>query len=230
MRETKAQKIARLEKKIEEQKKEMTEIKKDRKRLNYAVERLERQIQKLSAQSSKEDAAKIKELENKLEKAREYLKDLVAKHNKSVAVFREIARRNKILRNSPEISDKDFNMKRLSYFMGGLYEDIDGFPLFDFDTLITRVNILNGGWITEEISRKIKERLENNETYKETLKRCEPYIEAAKNYDKEASDFIIMEVWKLLRVYSDIFIDDWFDTANCIPDGADVETEKEHRF
>ncbi len=230
MRETKVQKIARLEKKIEEQKKEMTEIKKDRKRLNYAVERLERKIQKLSAQSSKEDAAKIKELENKLEKAREYCKDLVAKHNKSVAVFREIARRNKILRNSPEISDKDFNMKRLSYFMRGLYEDIDGFPLFDFDTLITRVNILNGGWITEEISRKIKERLENNETYKETLKRCEPYIEAAKNYDKEASDFIIMEVWKLLRVYSDIFIDDWFDTANCIPDGADVETEKEHRF
>ena len=115
MRETKVQKIARLEKKIEEQKKEMTEIKKDRKRLNYAVERLERQIQKLSAQSSKEDAAKIKELENKLEKAREYCKDLVAKHNKSVAVFREIARRNKILRNSPEISDKDFNMKRLSY-------------------------------------------------------------------------------------------------------------------
>lgn len=230
MRETKVQKIARLEKKVEEQKKEMTEIKKDRKRLNYAVERLERQIQKLSAQSSKEDAAKIKELENKLEKAREYWKDLVAKHNKSVAVFREIARRNKILRNSPEISDKDFNMKRLSYFMGGFYEDIDGFPLFDFDTLITRVNILNGGWITEEISRKIKERLENSETYKETLKRCEPYIEAAKNYDKEASDFIIMEVWKLLRVYSDIFIDDWFDTANCIPDGADVETEKEHRF
>jgi len=230
MRETKVQKIARLEKKIEEQKKEMTEIKKDRKRLNYAVERLERKIQKLSAQSSKEDAAKIKELENKLEKAREYLKDLVAKHNKSVAVFREIARRNKILRNSPEISDKDFNMKRLSYFMGGFYEDIDGRPLFDIETLISRVNILNGGWITEEISRKIKERLENSETYKETLKRCEPYMEAAKNYDKEASDFIIMEVWKLLRVYSDIFIDDWFDTANCIPDGADVETEKEHRF
>lgn len=46
MRETKVQKIARLEKKIEEQKKEMTEIKKDRKRLNYAVERLEREKKK----------------------------------------------------------------------------------------------------------------------------------------------------------------------------------------
>lgn len=67
MRETKVQKIARLEKKIEEQKKEMTEIKKDRKRLNYAVDRLERQNQKLSAQSSKEDVKRMKELESQIE-------------------------------------------------------------------------------------------------------------------------------------------------------------------
>lgn len=226
MRETKVQKIARLEKKVEEQKKEMTEIKKDRKRLNYAVERLERKIQKLSASSSKEDAAKIKELESKMQS----YKDFVPKHNKTVLILKELARRYKILRDSPTISDKDFNMKRLCSFMGGLYEDIDGFPLFDFDTLITRVNILNGGWISEEISRKIKERLENSKTYKETLKRCEPYIEAAKNYDKEASDFIIMEVWKLLREYSDIFIDDWFDATHCIPDETFINTAKEHRF
>lgn len=67
MRETKVQKIARLEKKIEEQKKEMTEIKKDRKRLNYAVDRLERQNQKLSAQSSKEDVKRMRELESQIE-------------------------------------------------------------------------------------------------------------------------------------------------------------------
>lgn len=230
MKETKDQTIERLKGVISEQKEEMTEIKKDRKRLNYAVDKLKRQNEKLSAQSSKEDAAKIKELENKVEKAREYLKDLVAKHNKSVAVFREIARRNKILRDSPEVSDKDFNMKRLSYFMGGAYEDIDGLPLFDIETLISHVNILNGGWLTEEISHKIKERLENNETYKETLKRCEPYMEAAKNYDKGAMDFIIMEVWKLLKEYSDIFVDDWFDAAHSVPDGVCLDTEKEHRF
>ena len=67
MRETKVQKIARLEKKIDEQKKEMTEIKKDRKRLNYAVDKLERQIQKLSAQSSKEDVKRIQTLESEIE-------------------------------------------------------------------------------------------------------------------------------------------------------------------
>lgn len=230
MKETKDQTIERLKGVIAEQKKEMTEIKKDRKRLNYAVERLERQIEKISSTSSKDDAAKIKELENKVEKAREYWKDLVVRHNKSVVVFTEIARRNKILRNSPYISDKDFNMKRLSYFMGGAYEDIDGFPLFDIKTLISRVNILNGGWITEEINRKIKERLENNETYKETIKRCEPYMEAAKNYDREAMDFIFMEVWKLLKIYSDIFVDDWFDAAHSVPNGVCLDTEKEHRF
>lgn len=67
MRETKVQKIARLEKKIEEQKKEMTEIKKDRKRLNYAVDKLKRQNEKLSAQSSKEDVKRMSELESQIE-------------------------------------------------------------------------------------------------------------------------------------------------------------------
>lgn len=223
MRETKDQKIERLEKVIEVQKKEISEVKKDRKRLNYAVERLERV---LNNHSSKEDVAKIKELENMVQS----YKDLVPKHNKTVLILKELARRYKILRELPEISDKDFNMKRLSYFMGGLYEDIDGFPLFNIDTLITRVNILNGGWIPVEVSSKIKERLENNETYKEALKRSEPYMEAAKNYDKEAMDFIIMEVWKLLRVYSDIFVDDWFDATHCIPNETFINTAKEHRF
>lgn len=230
MKETKDQTIARLEGVIEEQKKEMTKVKKDRKRLNYAVDKLKRQIEKISSTSSKEDAAKIKELENMLGKEREHHHNLATKHNNAIEALKELIRRYKILRESPKISDKDFNMKRLSYFMGGLYEDIDGCPLFDIETLITRVNILNGGWITEEINRKIKERLENNETYKETLKRCEPYIEAAKNYDKEALDFIIMEVWKLLKEYSDIFIDDWFCATHCIPDEAFINTAKEHRF
>lgn len=67
MRETKVQKIARLEKKIEEQKKEMSKIKKDRKRLNYAVDKLKRQNKKLSAQSSKEDAKRMRELESQIE-------------------------------------------------------------------------------------------------------------------------------------------------------------------
>lgn len=70
MRETKDQKIVRLEKKIDEQKKEMTKIKKDRKRLNYAVDRLERQNKKLSAQSSKEDIERMRELESQIEEMR----------------------------------------------------------------------------------------------------------------------------------------------------------------
>ena len=40
MRETKDQKIERLEKVIDKQKKELSKVKKDRKRLNYAVDRL----------------------------------------------------------------------------------------------------------------------------------------------------------------------------------------------
>lgn len=217
MKETKDQTIDRLEKKIEEQKKEMTGLKKDRKRLNYAVERLERKINKLSTNMSPTEAKRIKELEGRLEKAKEAYSIALEKNRFGCKAFQEIVRRNNILRDRLGDTDIDFNMKRLSYFIGGLYEDIDGFPLFDINTLITRVNILNGAWITEEIGRKIKERLENNETYKETLKRCEPYMEAARNYDKEAMDFIIMEVWKLIREYSDIFFNDWIEETHSIP-------------
>lgn len=76
MRETKVQKIARLEKKIEEQKKEMTEIKKDRKRLNYTVDKLKRQNKKLSAQSSKEDIERIRELDNQIEELKSQIEEL----------------------------------------------------------------------------------------------------------------------------------------------------------
>lgn len=66
MKETKGQKIERLEKIIGEQKAELTKVKKDRKRLNYAVKRLEKKREQLSLQSSKEDTAKIKELEKQI--------------------------------------------------------------------------------------------------------------------------------------------------------------------
>lgn len=76
MRETKVQKIARLEKKVEEQKKEMTEIKKDRKRLNYAVDKLKRQNEKLSAQSSKEDVKRMSELESQIEELKQAIETI----------------------------------------------------------------------------------------------------------------------------------------------------------
>lgn len=217
MRENKDQTIARLEKVIEAQKKEMTKVKKDRKRLNYAVERLERQINKLSTNMSPTEAKRIKELEGRLEKAKEAYNTALEKNRTGCKAFKEIVRRNKILRERLGDTDIDFNMKRLSYFIGGLYEDIDGFALFDTETLISRVNILNGEWISEEQSRKIKERLANNEVYKEAIKRCEPYREAIKKGETEALDFINMEMWKLIREYSDVFFNDWIDDTHSNP-------------
>ena len=62
MRETKDQKIERLEKVIDKQKKELSQVKKDRKRLNYTVERLENEKAKAKEKSSSNDIQKIKEL------------------------------------------------------------------------------------------------------------------------------------------------------------------------
>lgn len=76
MRETKVQKIARLEKKIEEQKKEMTEIKKDRKRLNYAVERLKREKKKALLTSTPYDIELICEYSDELQKQQKLNEEL----------------------------------------------------------------------------------------------------------------------------------------------------------
>lgn len=105
MRETKVQKIARLEKKIEEQKKEMTEIKKDRKRLNYAVERLERKIQKLSAQSSKEDIERMKELNAQIKQMEQSVAEKEEEWNK----------KEKRLQQQKENAEQDLN-----YYKGKL--------------------------------------------------------------------------------------------------------------
>lgn len=133
MRETKVQKIARLEKKIDEQKKEMSEIKKDRKRLNYAVERLERQNQKLSAQSSKEDVKRIRTLESQIEELKSAIE------TKDTEMAKEEERYQRLLSDYRKIStdvdairkeiwgDKEkFERERMEVLAFHIAESMDG--------------------------------------------------------------------------------------------------------
>lgn len=75
MRETKDQKIERLEKVIDNQNKELSEIKKERKRLNYAVERLENEKAKAKEKSSSNDIQKIKELNAQIRQLEQSIED-----------------------------------------------------------------------------------------------------------------------------------------------------------
>ncbi len=128
MRETKDQKIERLEKIIDEQKKEITQIKKDRKRLNYTVERLENTLKR---HSSKEDKKKIAHLEKEVEKLKETVEDKTKKISHLCAVGKEACKRLMRMKDYADRWDNTFAKKRLAYFIGGLEEDIDGNRLYD---------------------------------------------------------------------------------------------------
>lgn len=133
MRETKVQKIARLEKKIDEQKKEMTEIKKDRKRLNYAVERLERKIQKLSAQSSKEDAKRMSELESRIEELKSAIETKEAemakeeeRYQRLLSDYRKINTDVAAIRKEIWGDKEKFEMERMKVLAFNIAQSMDG--------------------------------------------------------------------------------------------------------
>lgn len=209
MKETKDQKIERLEKVIGKQKKELTKVKKDRKRLNYAVERLERVLKN---HSSKEDKKKIALLEKELQKANEAAEKRYEKLKRAKIVVDEFYKRITRMKEYANRWDNEFAKKRLGYFIGGAEEDIDGHRLYDPNTLIARVNILDGHWLDNETTEKIKERLEGRKEYKALIERCKPYVEAANKGDIKAMEYLNNQMWLLIRDYYEVIESDYYET------------------
>ncbi len=80
------------------------------------------------------------------------------------------------------------------------------------NTLIANVNILDGHWLGDETTKKIKERLDGREEYKNLLKKCKPYVEAAKNGDIEAMEYLNNQMWLLLRHYYEVIENNYEET------------------
>lgn len=209
MRETKDQKIERLEKIIDNQKKELTQVKKDRKRLNYAVERLENTLKK---HSSKEDKKRIAILEKELNVATETAERRYELLKRGKAICNEFYKRITKMKDYANRWENEFAKKRLGYFIGGAEEDIDGHRLYDPNTLIANVNILDGHWLGIETTKKIKERLEGREKYKTLIEECKPYVEAANNGDIDAMEYLNNQMWLLLRDYYEVIESDYYET------------------
>lgn len=202
-------KIERLTAKLAETEAELSQVKKDRKRLNYAVDRLERV---LNNHSSKEDKKKIALLEKDLQTANETADKRYEQLKNMSAVGKECCKRLMKMKEYANRWDNKFAKKRLGYFIGGFEEDIDGHRLYDRNTLIANVNILDGQWIDEKTHKKIKERLEGREEYKTLIEKCQPYIEAANNGDIKAMEYLNNQMWLLIRSYYEVIEDDYCET------------------
>lgn len=200
MKETKDQTIARLEEVISKQKAELTEVKKDRKRLNYAVERLETKIDKLSNQSSKElekqTLSNQSELDSLIRQNRE-----LKEENEKLTDFRNKIK-EKILQSR---ADNKERLWRWQCFLMGYPTDKWGQLFFDINTLITRINPLNGCYSKIEHIDKIRERLKNDPQYKEALERIEPLKQRIREEECEAINIFYSECKKLMESYVSVF-------------------------
>ena len=209
MKETKDQKIERLEKIIGEQKAELTEVKKDRKRLNYAVKRLEKKREQLSLQSSKEDTAKIKELEKQTLSNQSEIDSLIRQNRKLKKENEDLT--NALNEANRQLKDylweKDENNWRLLNFMSGFERDKWGQLFFDVDTLITRINPLNGNFPTSEQETAITNILKDTPQYEEIRKRIEPLKQRIKEEDYEATMLFYSECKKLMENYVNVFFE-----------------------
>lgn len=202
-------KIERLEEKLAETEAELSNVKKDRKRLNYTVERLGKMLKN---HSSKEDKKKIALLEKELGKANETAEKRYKQLKRGKEICDEFYKRITRMKEYANRWENTFAKKRLGYFIGGFEEDIDGHRLYDRNTLIANVNILDGHWLDNSTTGKIKDRLEGREEYKALIERCKPYVEAANNGDIEAMEYLNNQMWLLIRSYYEIIESDYYET------------------
>lgn len=202
-------KIEKLEEKLAETEAELSKVKKDRKRLNYAVGRLERVLKN---HSSKEDKKKIALLEKELGKANETAEKRYKQLKRGKEICDEFYKRITRMKEYANRWENTFAKKRLGYFIGGFEEDIDGHRLYDRNTLIANVNILDGHWLDNSTTGKIKDRLEGREEYKALIERCKPYVEAANNGDIEAMEYLNDQMWLLIRSYYEVIEGDYYET------------------
>lgn len=198
---TKEQKeIEKLKAALSKKEKENAELIIEKKRLTYANEQLKKLNEKLALGTYKSELKKLTERCERNERFKVKQSELIQTLTEKIKRMNEYAYLN------------DFSRKRLESFIGGLETDIDGFRLYDQKTLIADVNLLDGHWLSCEVHKKIKERLKNNEYYKQALERCKPYLKAAEEGDIDALDFLNNEMWLLYREYYDIIIGDYEET------------------
>lgn len=198
MRETKDQKINRLEKKVDELETFIKEIKRGNREyvrgLKFKIKELTFQLEKQTSENAN--------LSSTIENLQKEYDTLKLEYDDRTRRYKEQERR---IRGYEELHD-DFFLDRLNYFMAGALCDSGSFTFFDPKTLIIKIHPLNGRYISDTWEGEALEILKKEETYKDSLKIVDKnrYLE---DTDK-AWDFIEIvdrEGRKLLPKYVDIF-------------------------
>lgn len=202
MRETKDQTIERLKRTTEELGKELKANKKayktEIKELEAQIEKLEKQINRLSQSQSEKALSNQSEVDrlNRQNRELKAINDDLARLLKEANIWIDNFKKGK--------KENDW---RLLNFMSGFERDKWGQLFFNVDTLITRVNPLNGDFPTSEQETAITDILKNTPQYEEIRKRIEPLKQRIKEEDYEATMLFYSECKKLMESYVNVFFD-----------------------
>ena len=197
MRETKEQKINRLEKKVDELETSIKEIKKGNREY---VRILKLEIKELTSQLEKQ-TLENESLSSTLERLQKEYDALKHEYNHLEWMYQEQDRR---IRGYEELHD-NFFLDRLNYFMAGALADSGAFTFFDRKTLIIKIHPLNGGYISDVRKKEALEILQKEEVYKESLKIVEENRYLEENGGWDFIEIVDREGRKLLPKYIDIF-------------------------
>lgn len=197
MRETKEQKILRLEKKVDELETSIKEIKRGNREY---VRKLKFEIKELASQLEKQ-TSEDENLSSTIERLQKEYDTLKLEYNDLHRMYKEYDSR---IRGYEELHD-NFFLDRLNYFMAGALADSGAFTFFDPKTLIIKIHPLNGGNISYVRKNEALEILKDKEEYKESLKIVEEnrYLEEEGGWD--FIEIVDREGRKLLPKYIDIF-------------------------
>ena len=197
MRETKEQKIIRLENKVDELETSIKEIKKGNREY---VRGLKSEIKGLTSQLEKQ-TSENGNFSSSVEKLQKEYDTLKLEYNDLYRMYKEYDSR---IRGYEELHD-NFFLDRLNYFMAGALADSGAFTFFDRKTLIIKIHPLNGGYISDIRKKEALEMLMKEEMYKESLKIVEEnrYLEEEVGWD--FIKIVDREGRKLLPKYIDIF-------------------------
>ena len=141
MRETKEQKIIRLENKVDELETSIKEIKKGNREY---VRGLKSEIKGLTSQLEKQ-TSEDENLSSTIERLQKEYDTLKLEYDDLSWRHKEQDRR---IRGYEELHD-NFFLDRLNHFMAGDVADSGAFTFFDPRTLIIKIHPLNGGYISD---------------------------------------------------------------------------------
>ena len=205
MRETKDQKLTRLQKKTEDQYEEIKNLRREKKSIKTELENLKTELEKKD--NLRNEVKVINEKETReISKLNTELVILKAENQRLKRDLEETWTKFKISCRELGIEDWNFGLNNLYQFLcGGMTDKLLNF-FFDIDTLAPNIDLLSGEYINPIKRAAIIKELNEHPEYLEALEKVKPFKEKIRNQIYPEEYPLFLDICKgLIKYYCWIF-------------------------